>query len=157
MTKCPECDSEVAELDTFCPYCGISLNPVVLPADAAADEMASTIVMSSKPKLADVLPVPTPAVSEPSEPEAVSAPPVVEEQTPSDVDASSDEETAPEIEPVASVPTEIEPAVDEVDVIAEPDVAEFEPDEPAVETSKPADEVADAAVVRGHRRYADGN
>ena len=43
MIKCHQCDSEVAENDAFCPYCGISLQPVTVPAED--DEFASTIIM----------------------------------------------------------------------------------------------------------------
>src|SRR3954451_16167099 len=43
MIKCHQCDSEVAENDAFCPFCGISLQPVAVPTDE--DEFASTIMM----------------------------------------------------------------------------------------------------------------
>lgn len=52
MTYCPECGSEVAELDIFCPYCGITLAPVPVAGAGADDEMASTIVMSLPKKAA---------------------------------------------------------------------------------------------------------
>lgn len=44
MITCHECGSNVAENDIFCPYCGISLKPVEIPAED--DEFASTIMMS---------------------------------------------------------------------------------------------------------------
>jgi len=43
MNTCHQCGSEVAENDAFCPYCGISLQPVAVPAEN--DEFASTIMM----------------------------------------------------------------------------------------------------------------
>src|SRR5947209_11105980 len=43
MITCHQCGSEVAENDAFCPYCGISLQPVAVPAEE--DEFASTIIM----------------------------------------------------------------------------------------------------------------
>lgn len=46
MSICQECGSEVAEQDVFCPYCGISLQPVAVPADDNA-AMESTIVMQA--------------------------------------------------------------------------------------------------------------
>ena len=51
MTYCHECGSEVAELDIFCPYCGISLSPVPVSGSEAEDEMASTVVMPLPIKL----------------------------------------------------------------------------------------------------------
>ena len=43
MIKCHQCDSDVAENDAFCPFCGISLEPVAVATDE--DEFASTIMM----------------------------------------------------------------------------------------------------------------
>jgi tRNA A-37 threonylcarbamoyl transferase component Bud32 len=47
MTRCHECDSEVAELDEFCPFCGISLRVDSVPQEEADDSMASTIMMAN--------------------------------------------------------------------------------------------------------------
>lgn len=44
MTYCPECGSEVAEIDVFCPFCGITLQPISV-ADSEDEAFASTIVM----------------------------------------------------------------------------------------------------------------
>jgi serine/threonine-protein kinase len=45
MAKCPECGSEVAGNDVFCPYCGLKLQPAE-PEVAESDEsMASTIMI----------------------------------------------------------------------------------------------------------------
>ena len=55
--KCPECDSEVAKTDAFCPFCGISITheaepePAIEsePEPAAFDpEMESTIMIDSR-------------------------------------------------------------------------------------------------------------
>ena len=44
MIRCHECESEIAENDLFCPYCGISVpRPSEVP--SIDDEMASTIMM----------------------------------------------------------------------------------------------------------------
>jgi eukaryotic-like serine/threonine-protein kinase len=45
MAYCPECGSEVAKIDVFCPYCGISITP---PAAVGGEqeEFANTIVMN---------------------------------------------------------------------------------------------------------------
>lgn len=45
MTHCHECDSEVAETDVFCPFCGISLEPVAVDDGGENVEFQSTIVM----------------------------------------------------------------------------------------------------------------
>lgn len=47
MITCHECGSEVAENDAFCPFCGISLQPVAIPGISTEDEFAATIAMSS--------------------------------------------------------------------------------------------------------------
>ncbi len=44
MTYCHECGSEVAEIDVFCPFCGITLQPISV-ADSEDEAFASTIVM----------------------------------------------------------------------------------------------------------------
>ena len=67
MIKCHQCDSEVAENDAFCPYCGISLQPVTVPAED--DEFASTIIMppaqsASQQSAAELTPEPV-KISEP--------------------------------------------------------------------------------------------
>ena len=49
MTYCHECGSEVAESDVFCPFCGISLQPVEVE-DGGDAEFQSTIVMPLPPK-----------------------------------------------------------------------------------------------------------
>jgi len=43
MNICHQCGSEVAENDAFCPFCGISLQPVAVSVED--DEFASTIMM----------------------------------------------------------------------------------------------------------------
>jgi eukaryotic-like serine/threonine-protein kinase len=60
MTYCHECGSEVAELDIFCPYCGISLTPVAIAGNPADDEMASTVIMPLPAKLTEQSPNPQP-------------------------------------------------------------------------------------------------
>ena len=95
MIKCHQCDSEVAENDAFCPYCGISLQPVTVPAED--DEFASTIIMppaqsASQQSAAELTPEPV-KISEPEpvieaveleEPiaEEVASPPPVEVYAP---------------------------------------------------------------------------
>jgi serine/threonine protein kinase len=44
MTYCHECGSEVAEIDVFCPFCGITLQPISV-ADSEDEAFASTIFM----------------------------------------------------------------------------------------------------------------
>ena len=95
MTTCHQCGSEVADNDSFCPYCGISLAPVAIPS-AAEDEFASTILRP-------------PAGSKPS------PDPVVQEASPP---TAAEEAHLPEPEPVVEKEpeTEIEPAT----LMAEP-------------------------------------
>jgi serine/threonine-protein kinase len=50
MANCPECGSQVAESDLFCPYCGISLTPIGVGGDSEIDEFASTVVID-KPEV----------------------------------------------------------------------------------------------------------
>ena len=47
MALCHECGSEVAENDVFCPFCGISLNPIEVEDGETDPAFESTIVMSS--------------------------------------------------------------------------------------------------------------
>ena len=91
MVACPECASEVADNDIYCPYCGISLHPADFVA-APDDPLAQTIVTS-------ISELPIPAAVEPS--------PVDEEvQTP---DRSPIEDS----EPVPAVLPEQEPTISE--------------------------------------------
>jgi uncharacterized Zn finger protein (UPF0148 family) len=45
MAKCPECGSEVAGNDIFCPYCGISLPQAAEEVRESDESMASTIMI----------------------------------------------------------------------------------------------------------------
>lgn len=45
MAYCHECGQEVAEIDVFCPYCGVSLEPVSLGGQDADDPYANTIAI----------------------------------------------------------------------------------------------------------------
>jgi tRNA A-37 threonylcarbamoyl transferase component Bud32 len=45
MAFCHACGLEVAEIDVFCPYCGVSLEPVSLPGGGVHDAFANTIVI----------------------------------------------------------------------------------------------------------------
>jgi serine/threonine-protein kinase len=57
MTYCHECGSEVAENDVFCPYCGITLQPVVVGGDDDA-AFESTIMMPKPGASSTDIPVP---------------------------------------------------------------------------------------------------
>lgn len=67
MTDCRECGSKVAELDIFCPFCGISLEPIAGP-DKAEDAFASTIVMPEAAAKAASDPAPESAASRNDDP-----------------------------------------------------------------------------------------
>jgi len=45
MSTCPECGSEVADQDLFCPYCGISLRHIAGGGNSEIDEFASTVII----------------------------------------------------------------------------------------------------------------
>lgn len=85
MTICQECESEIAELDTFCPSCGISLQPLPVAGKSTEDAFASTIVMSSPCKSDPaVMPdhakhlAPTPAIEQIDELKSKNLAPVVD-------------------------------------------------------------------------------
>jgi hypothetical protein len=46
MASCHECGSEVAEIDVFCPFCGISLKPIAINDEPDDVSFESTIVMT---------------------------------------------------------------------------------------------------------------
>lgn len=102
MPACPECASEVADNDIYCPYCGISLRPAEL-APEPEDPLAQTIVTS-------VSQLPIPPAIEPR-PTATDFPPVSEQAA--EAESIANIETSPAIEPAAqdAVPEEIAPEV----------------------------------------------
>lgn len=78
---CHECDSEVAENDVFCPYCGISLEPVAMPDAKTDDSMASTVMIQNVPadQISSLPGPPEPAMSIQPEAEENSMPPSIPE------------------------------------------------------------------------------
>jgi serine/threonine protein kinase len=123
MSICQECGSEVADQDLFCPYCGISLQPVTVPSgDDAA--MESTIVMQAPlPEiLSDIIP---PA----------------DDATPPGTDAEPADEVTdetPSAQPDLGAEGERVPSGAEIDEIAESNDVE------AQSAELPADEIAAA-------------
>ncbi len=93
---CHECGSDVAEIDVFCPFCGISLEPVSLTDDQYDESMASTLIIqpSEVGALAKAVKSPVPPVS-PSVKETDSGPngeqmgEVIENRTPVDPTGST--------------------------------------------------------------------
>ncbi len=47
MTTCHECGSKITEIDTFCPFCGVSLQPIALDDAESALSMEDTIAIPS--------------------------------------------------------------------------------------------------------------
>jgi eukaryotic-like serine/threonine-protein kinase len=47
MRKCHECESEVTDADVFCPFCGLSLQPVVLSAEPEPVELEAEVIDDS--------------------------------------------------------------------------------------------------------------
>ncbi|HMM79322.1 MAG TPA: protein kinase [Pyrinomonadaceae bacterium] len=120
MVACPECASEVADNDIYCPYCGISLHPADLVA-APDDPLAQTIVTS-------ISELPIPAAVEPArvdEEVRTPVPPPIEDS-----------------EPVAAILPERDPTVSEIPETTEataeaelPAVAVIAENPPEVEVS----------------------
>lgn len=79
MAYCHECGSQVAEIDVFCPYCGITLKPIGV--ENENDEMTKTIAINSS------------EVSIPTSSDAASTEPA----------ATADDSTAAESNNIASV------------------------------------------------------
>ena len=52
MRDCPECGSEVAEIDGFCPYCGIALQQTA--ADKTESVSFSKTIIVNPPKSAEI-------------------------------------------------------------------------------------------------------
>ncbi len=150
MSICQECGSEVADQDLFCPYCGISLQPVTVPAgDDAA--MESTIVMQAP--LPDLLSDITPPADDATPPgtDSVPADEVVDETPSAQPDLGTEGERVPsgaEIDEIAeSNDVEAQSAELPADEIAAAD--ELPPPPATIEDAddEPADEVAaDAAA-----------
>ncbi|HMJ08077.1 MAG TPA: serine/threonine-protein kinase, partial [Pyrinomonadaceae bacterium] len=46
MAKCPECGSEVADIDIFCPYCGITLKSADADVEETEESLENTIAIS---------------------------------------------------------------------------------------------------------------
>jgi eukaryotic-like serine/threonine-protein kinase len=69
MSYCPECGEQVAKIDVFCPFCGISLKPV-----SGADDAMSETIVGMPPVLN------TPADQQTSMPSPSLTPPVVPEE-----------------------------------------------------------------------------
>ena len=81
MAYCPECGAEVAEIDVFCPFCGIALH-----ADKSANQEASfinTIVAPQPPAATPIIVSPIPnSLDEETQTVEETAPPVVEDNEP---------------------------------------------------------------------------
>lgn len=133
MTHCHECNSEVADTDTFCPYCGITLVPVSIPSDPAEDAMASTIVMSSpaKPLKPEKLAAAEASLSPAAAPEA--------EQAPDTLPAAGTEAKAPP----EVAPGETAVAAGSAELASEPEMA----DAAAAEQPATLPEIVEEAVI----------
>jgi len=141
MIKCQQCNSDVSDSDAFCPYCGISLQPVSIPTEE--DEFASTIIMTPDAAASSSTPPPSiPATLEPLvEPEHVQ---------PAEQFSEIDEESKI---PVAGVSEGIspEPPTPQIleDSLTQPS-AETSEEPESVPTATPADET-DLPMAMGSR------
>ncbi len=111
MSICQECGSEVAEQDLFCPYCGISLQPVAVPSGVDA-AMESTIVMQAPmPEiLSDILPTADEAKAPEPESEIADETPSVQpvfDADEEDAPAAADALEIPESDAVEAAPAEL--------------------------------------------------
>ncbi|MEP7212388.1 MAG: protein kinase [Acidobacteriota bacterium] len=112
MATCPECGSEVAGIDIFCPYCGITLQPteVDAPASPESDEsMASTIMIPTFDRAALVA-------------EAKAAR-LTDEPASENAAANAVEANSPEISPAAEFDEEVQDVPSTVEEDAEPSAA----------------------------------
>ena len=158
MTTCHQCGSEVADNDSFCPYCGISLAPVAIPS-AAEDEFASTIIMPP----AGSNPSPDPVVQEAPPPTAA------EEAHLPEPEPVVEKEPETEIEPATlmaePIPVTPEPSIDYDNVPTPPALQELErsaaePEPPTpvaepVEEGLPDTEPETPAELRQARQYIE--
>ena len=125
MANCQECNSEVADQDTFCPYCGISLQPVVVSGDDSVD-MGNTIVMQA----------PVPKIIS----DIVAPPPDETSDVPDETSTTADE--------TSTTVVESSDAADEpFDAVDEPFDSADEPSDAADETLDVADEVENAGTA----------
>ncbi len=109
--KCQECNSEISEQDSFCPYCGIVHTPApVVETESVPDDLESTVMMSPEEvaRLAKLEakdePLPVNAVFEP-EPAEEAPPHTLENFTPeptSEAIFPTDDKIEPE--PAAEIP-----------------------------------------------------
>ena len=152
MIKCPECSSEISESESFCPFCGISLQPIAPHIDEPASEddaLESTIMMPPEEiaRLASPTPELEATVVEEEQPEPEPddvAPPQTEPETSSskvDVDVSAAAETPPETSanydadvPVPGILSEIVNTSDNIETRA---TADYEPGEIEVGKKEP--------------------
>lgn len=127
MKHCHECDSDVADNDIFCPYCGISMQGVAV-ASASEDAFSSTIVIPTVQPASESLKMPEDgdldvssksADSTPIESEETSGPQADHSET-ADEDNSSlvDDSDEPAAEDTVSI-TAISDLADETPRIAE--------------------------------------
>ncbi|MBX7054939.1 MAG: protein kinase [Pyrinomonadaceae bacterium] len=137
MSICQECGSEVAEQDLFCPYCGISLRPVTVPADDNV-AMESTIVMQAPlPEiLADALPPSEDADRE----QAISASPAATASE--QVEEGASEPAMPETTPETTKDSESVETVSASPVGDDDDVSSADEEESAI---APAEETVEGS------------
>ena len=136
MVYCYECGEQVAENDTFCPYCGITLSPSVAPAD---DEEVSSEVIPEQPKPltdAEFLDAPT---QKPA-PIAAQKADFANDVTAESFDLSVESLPAPPSS-IQSPPPEVSPR------FGQPDNYPINPAPPAFETVQPVEETVPPEVV----------
>lgn len=128
MKRCHECDSEISEMDAFCPFCGISIQPSITVEpepepiiESSADELESTIMMSpadagliigTEPPIVDEVSIDQPYASEPTPEiaETIEEETSVEDISTFDVDNApmpsilSDFTSADDLRPIESTP-----------------------------------------------------
>lgn len=145
MANCHACGEEIAEIDVFCPYCGVSLAPIEVAEVDAADEVSDNpepenieapenIEEVPLPENIDLLEPADENADAPNAAEAVSETEESAEEIAETAESSDTDETEAAPEAVADSPEtddSTEPAeesspVDEVEAISKPEV-ELEP------------------------------
>jgi serine/threonine-protein kinase len=114
MAYCHECGEEVAQIDVFCPHCGISLQPIAIPNETEESQESTIVINQSEiagiPVKADsgitaVSPAKAEESSEPIVP-TENSPEVVAEKTVEEIDMKTDDFSNPVTEENINAKTE---------------------------------------------------
>jgi eukaryotic-like serine/threonine-protein kinase len=118
MIKCPECSSEISENESFCPFCGISLQtamPQHIDEPSPADDPLESTIMMPPEEIAR-LAQPVPEVEAEVVVEDEVDEPVSEDASPPFDDAAQATASVPDERPAEAATIEVQATPDEMDV-----------------------------------------